>query len=211
MLLPSLVAQPPTMATFNFLFSLYFYIGLVGAVATIAVLLFFSIKYRARGNAPAPYHHKSENLKLVLVVVVIMVILISITEYYDFASFTNVEIPTGTDPVHIHVLAFQWGWNFTYPDGTYLVGNLTVPVNTIVVLNVTSRDVAHSFGIPMFAEKVDAIPGRVNQVWFNATQTGVYVDAIHCYELCGIGHAFMVANLTVVSQSAWDKWMASGG
>lgn len=211
MVLLSLLAVPPTMATFNSLFTLYLSIGIVGAVATIAVLVFFAVRYRASSGRAALYHKKSENWKLVLVVVVVMAILIGFTESQDFASFTNIDIPDGPNQVNIHVLAYQWGWNFTYPNGIYQLGNLTVPVDSVVVLNVTSRDVAHSFGIPMFAEKIDAIPGKVNQLWFNATQTGFFRDAIRCYELCGIGHAFMIANLTVVSQSAWARWMASGG
>jgi cytochrome c oxidase subunit 2 len=205
------VAQPPTTATFNSLFDLYFYIGLVGGIATVGVLIFFLVRYRAGRRPVAVAHHRSENWKIVLAVVAIMIVLISFTEYQDFASFTNVDIPNSPNAVHIRVLAFQWGWNFTYPNGKYQLNNLTVPVNTVVVLNITSRDVAHSFGIPMFAEKEDAIPGKVNQLWFNATQPGFFKDAIRCYELCGVGHAFMIANLTVVSSTAWSKWMSSGG
>jgi len=62
----------------------------------------------------------------------------------------------------------------------------------------------------MLAVKEDVIPGEVNQLWFEVPDPGVYLDAIHCFQLCGVGHAFMIANLTVVSQASWDAWMSSG-
>jgi len=180
-------------------------------VVVISLLAFFMIRYRAKGENQPPLHHKTEGWKIVLVTVMISLAILTAAEYQTFASFGNIEIPNDPNAVHIGVVAFQWGWNFTYPNGKYMLNNLTVPEGRTVILNITSRDVFHSFGIPFLAEKEDAIPGRVNQLWFEIPAgTQVPVDAIRCYELCGIGHAFMIANLTVVSQPAWDKWMGNG-
>jgi cytochrome c oxidase subunit 2 len=200
---------PPTTATWDFLFNWYLAFGTAAAVVVIAMLAIFMLRYRARGGEPA-LHHKPEGWKVVLLTVVISLSILSAAEYQTFASFSNIEVPSSGDPVYIHVLGYQWGWNFTYPNGKFTIDNLTVPSGETVILNITSRDVFHSFGISMLAVKEDAIPGKVNQLWFEVPQPGFYPYAIRCFELCGIGHALMFGNLTVVSQASWNAWMAQG-
>lgn len=204
-----LVAVPPTTATFDFLLNWYLVSGLIAGSFVVGLLLFFAVKYRAKEGAP-PASKGPESLWVVLAIVLIMAVALGAAGYQTFASASNIEIPNSPNSVTIKVTAFQWGWNFTYPNGHFQLNNLTVPVNRVVILNVTSRDVYHAFGIPMLAVKEDAIPGKVNQLWFEVPTPGVYRDAIHCFELCGVGHAFMIANLTVASQSSWNSWMASG-
>ena len=115
----------------------------------------------------------------------------------------------------------------SYYSGFYSgkAGNLTVPMGQDVVLNLTSKDVFHSMGLTMLSEKEDAIPGRVTQMWFEVPSLRVsttpdvagvscnpagtactYIDAVRCFELCGVGHATMWANFTVVSQATWSAW-----
>jgi len=206
----ALVAQPQTAATFNFLYNWYLFFGVGAAVIVIGLLVFFSVRYRARGAA-GPLKHKPEGWKIALVTVVISLSVLTAAEYQTFASFSNIQIPDPPGEVNIHVLAFQWGWNFTYPNGKFDLTNLTVPAGATVILNITSRDVFHSFGIPSLAVKEDAIPGRVNQLWFQAPQVGFYKDAIRCFELCGLGHATMIGNLVVVNQTTWDSMYNSTG
>ncbi len=214
LMLPGLLSTvPPTTATWDFLFNWYLFFGVGAAVVVISMLAYFMLRYRHRGESTPMPEHKTEGWKIVLVTVLISISILSAAEYQTFASFSNIEVPsqctlTPSSCVWIHVTGFQWGWNFTYPSGTYKVGDLVVPADRIVVLSISSKDVFHSFGLPMMAEKEDAIPGRTNQLWFNATQTGFYQDAIRCYELCGIGHAFMMANFTVVSQTTWTSLMS---
>jgi cytochrome c oxidase subunit 2 len=200
---------PPTTATFDFLFNWYLVSAIIAGGFVIGLLLFFAIKYRAREGGP-PASKGPENLWIVVAVVVIMAGALGAAGYQSFASVSNIEIPSSPNSVTIKVTGFQWGWNFTYPNGQFAVDNLTVPVGRVVILNITSRDVYHEFGISMLAVKEDAIPGKVNQLWFEMPDPGVYVDAIHCFQLCGVGHAFMIANLTAVSQASWDSWMESG-
>ena len=200
---------PPTTATFDFLFNWYLVSGIIAGGFVVGLLLFFAVRYRAREDAPPP-SKGPESLWVVLAVVVIMALALGAAGYQTFASATNIAIPTTPNSVTIKVTAFQWGWNFTYPNGHFAIDNLTVPAGRVVILNITSRDVYHALGIPMLAVKEDAIPGKVNQLWFEVPEAGVYKDAIHCFELCGVGHAFMIANLTVVSQPAWNAWMSSG-
>jgi cytochrome c oxidase subunit 2 len=241
-----LLLVPPTTSTFDFLLNWYLLFGTGAAVVVITMLVVFIARYRDRGERTPMPEHKVEGWKIVLVTVLISVTVLSAAEYQTFAGFGNIEVPnnatceanTGHPCVQVCVEAFQWGWNFTYPTngmscaqsyykGLYSgsPGNLTVPAGYDIVLNLTSRDVFHSMGITMLAQKEDAIPGRVNQMWFlvptvrvpatpdvasvNCNPSGtscVYVDAIRCFELCGIGHAEMWANLTVVSQTTWTSW-----
>ncbi len=213
MLTALLSALPPTTATYDSLFDWYLFFGMGAAIVVISMLAFFMIRYRYRGEAGPAQHHKPEGWKVVLITVIISITILSAAEYQTFAAFSNIEIPSQCSQVPspcitIRVNGFQWGWNFTYPSGTYRTGELFVPVDRIVVLNITSKDVFHSFGLPMMAVKEDAIPGKTNFLWFNATQAGFYLDAVRCYELCGVGHAFMMANFTVVSQSAWASLMS---
>jgi cytochrome c oxidase subunit 2 len=227
--LPFVVA--PTTSTYTYLLNWYLIFGIGAGIIVTAFLAYFMVKYRYRGETGPPPEHKVEGWKIILVTALISITVLTAAEYQTFASFGNVDVPsdaacvgnTGQHCVYIHLTAFQWGWNYTYPNGKFSLNNLTVPVGRDVVVNISSKDVFHSFGIDMLAVKEDAIPGKTNQLWFifpslqvssghvsmvcnNAGTSCVYVNAIRCFELCGVGHAFMDANLTVISQSAWNAW-----
>jgi cytochrome c oxidase subunit 2 len=199
---------PPTTSTFDFLFNWYVVSAIIAGGFVIGLLLYFAVKYRAREGSPPP-SRGPESLWVVVAIVVIMGFALFAAGYQTFASAGNIEIPSNPDSVTIKATGFQWGWNFTYPNGVFAVDNLTVPANRVVILNITSKDVYHTLGIPMLAVKEDAIPGKVNQLWFEVPDSGRYLDAIRCFQLCGVGHAFMIANLTVVSENAWNAWMSS--
>lgn len=209
-----LLTAPPTVSTFDALLNWYLFFGVGAGVVVITILAIFMVRYRDRGQKGPPPQHKTEGWKIVLVTVLISMSILTAVEYQTFASFGNIEIPQSCSSVPspcvtIHVHGFQWGWNFTYPNGKFAVSTadqpLTLPVNTIVIFNITSKDVFHSFGITILAQKEDAVPGRTNQMWVEATQTGFYLFAIRCFELCGVGHAFMVANMTVIDSASWHS------
>jgi cytochrome c oxidase subunit II len=204
-----LATVPPTTATFSFLVDWYLVTAIISGGFVIGMLLFFSFKYRARPNSPPP-QKGPESVWVVVAVVAIMAVALGAAGYQTFASSSNIEVPNNPNAITIKVTGFQWGWNFTYPDGGFAVGNLTVPAGQVVILNITSKDVYHTFGIAMLAVKEDALPGKVNQAWFEMPNQGAYIDAIRCYQLCGVGHSFMEANLTVISDSAWNTFMGSG-
>jgi cytochrome c oxidase subunit II len=236
-----LLSIPPTTATFDFLFNWYLFFGAGAAIIVISMLVIFMVRYRYRGEGTPMPKHKTEGWKIVLVTAIISISVLSAAEYQTFASFGNIEVPsqatcmkeTGQPCLLLYVTAFQWGWNFTYPDGKFTIGNLTVPAGRVIILNITTRDVMHSFGIRMLAVGEDAVPCkeitsqqpcRIGQAWFevptvsvsapsevavscnSAGTSCVYTNAIRCFELCGVGHAFMDANLTVISQASWDAW-----
>jgi len=84
---------------------------------------------------------------------------------------------------------------------------VVVPVGATVVMTVTGADVIHSWAIPAFGVKQDAVPGRLAHLWFNAEREGIYFG--QCSELCGKNHAFMPITVKVVSQATYDEWLAA--
>jgi cytochrome c oxidase subunit 2 len=129
----------------------------------------------------------------------------------------------------LKVTASQWHWNYGYPkseggfsfDSLYVEDKdlkpgqpniitadheMVVPVGKVVELDVVSQDVIHSFSVPSFGIKIDAIPGRLNKSWFKAEQEGMFYG--QCSNICGIDHAFMPINVRVLSQPDYEAWLA---
>ena len=100
----------------------------------------------------------------------------------------------------------QYIWRYDYPGARqlYSFGEMVVPTNTTVVLEIEASDVIHSWWIPKFGPKADAVPGYVNESWFKVPNEGVYRG--QCAELCGSGHADMRAQVTAVSPEAFKTW-----
>lgn len=130
----------------------------------------------------------------------------------------------------VKAIGNQWYWSYDYVDNgdvtydSYMLNNadrqkekpdqprllavdneLVVPVDTTVRVQVTGSDVIHSFAVPSFGVKVDAVPGRLNETWFYVKKTGIYYG--QCSELCGINHAFMPIAVRVVSKDDFAKWV----
>lgn len=145
----------------------------------------------------------------------------------DIFSFGSVEVPAVG--LTIKATGSQWYWNYTYVDQNknfdsnimdektrlgstpvqprlLAVDNmLVVPVDTTVRVEVTGTDVIHAFAVPSFGIIIDAVPGRLNETWFNARKVGVYYG--ECRELCGKDHAFMPIAVRVVPKDVFDTWM----
>jgi cytochrome c oxidase subunit 2 len=141
-------------------------------------------------------------------------------------NFGSVEVPAAS--VTVKATGNQWFWSYDYPDlkkhfnSNILNGadrqklkpneprllavdnDLVVPVNTTVRVEVTGADVIHSFSVPSFGVKIDAVPGRLNETWFNARKTGIYYG--QCSQLCGKDHAFMPIAVRVVTKEQYDAW-----
>lgn len=144
-------------------------------------------------------------------------------------SFGSVSVPAPA--LTVKATGNQWFWSYDYvdqkehfdsnilsdadrkklkPDEPRLLAvdnDLVVPVNTTVRVLVTGADVIHSFSVPSFGIKIDAVPGRMNETWFNARKTGVYFG--QCSQLCGRNHAFMPIAVRVVTKDQFKTWMAT--
>lgn len=111
----------------------------------------------------------------------------------------------GDDVVHIEVTAYQWFWEFYYPDtGLSLIDEVHFPVDRPIHFHVSSEDVIHSFWIPRLGGKLDAIPGRVNVLRLEASQTGRFDG--QCVEYCGVGHAYMDFVVEVHDADSYRNW-----
>jgi cytochrome c oxidase subunit 2 len=94
-----------------------------------------------------------------------------------------------------------------YPRLLAVDNEVVVPVNTTVRVLVTAADVIHAFAMPAFGVKTDAVPGRINEIWFNVQKEGLYYG--QCSELCGKDHAFMPIAIRVVSTEQYDTWLTA--
>jgi len=194
---PFLPVQAPTAATWTSLYNLYWTLAVIAGAITVGALVYFAVKYRSKPGVQQALVQEDDpgSLRLVLLIIFIMAVVLGSAAFASFsaiAQYTNP--PNSANAVHINVIGSRFQWNFQYSDGRQVPGQLVVSENTVVVLNITSVDVFHSFGIPSLRVKADAIPGKANTLWFSAP-AGIF--RIQCYELCGTGHAFMIAKLNV--------------
>src|ERR1700758_4098860 len=111
--------------------------------------------------------------------------------------------------LQIYVVGKQWMWKLEHPGGQREIDALHVPVNTTVRLVLASQDVIHSFFIPAFRIKHDVVPGTLETVWFKAPKTGTY--KIECTQLCGVQHANMTGEVTVMEPAAYARWLREQG
>jgi cytochrome c oxidase subunit 2 len=203
---------PPTDVIWWTLFHYYLFFGLSAGIIVIGFMIYMTFAHRIRKGehlesrqyAYHPREHNWGNWRLILVLVIVTVSVQAFVEYETFASTSLVTLPKGGDPMTIGVIGRQWDWVFVYPNGVQVVGNLTVPQDADIILNITSIDVLHAFFIPALSVAKDAVPGYYTTLWFNATQTGSYL--IECKELCGVGHAYMLAHLSVIPSTTFQTW-----
>tara|TARA_R110000868_G_scaffold76499_2_gene219909 strand:- start:52332 stop:53168 length:837 start_codon:yes stop_codon:yes gene_type:complete len=192
----------------------------------MGLLIWVMVRYNKKAN-PVPSKNSHNTLLEVVWTALPVVILIAISVFSFPLLYYTEEIPDAD--FTIKATGNQWNWSYEYPDqGTpeYLsvmvpdadlqpgqLRNLSVdyplvvPLNATVRLQVTATDVIHNWAMPAFGTKMDAIPGRINEAWFQVTEEGTYYG--QCSELCGRGHAFMPIEVHVVSQDAFDAWIAS--
>ena len=187
----------------------------------LALLITVVVKFNARAN-PVPSRTTHNTLIEVAWTLIPVLILVGIAVPSFRLLFLQLDIPKAD--LTIKATGKQWYWSYAYPDnGKFefdsllaedkkprLLGvdnELVVPVNKVVVVQVTGADVIHSFAVPAFGIKIDAIPGRLNETWFKATKTGMFYG--QCSELCGRDHAFMPIAVRVVSDQDFAAWVES--
>ena len=178
--------------------------GLAGTI-TAALVLAFAIIYRRGANRyqHSPHHSLALEIGWSLPVAVIVVALF----VWGAKIFVDLyQVPANA--TEIYVTGKQWMWKLQHPNGKREINELHVPVNTDIVLNLTSEDVIHSFFVPAFRTKKDAVPGRYNRMWFRATKTGQF--RIFCTEYCGTDHSRMIGMVYVQNQREHQEWLKSG-
>ncbi|MFI4935786.1 MAG: cytochrome c oxidase subunit II [Caulobacterales bacterium] len=193
----------------------------------LGLLMWCIVRYNKRANpVPARFTHNSLVEVIWTAGPVMILLIIAIPSFKLLFDYHDMPTPYMT----VKATGYQWYWGYEYPDqkipeevssvlpedqakakgAPYLLAStqpIMAPVGKVVRVLTTGADVIHSFSVPAFGIKIDAVPGRVNQTWFKAERTGTFYG--QCSQLCGIDHAFMPIEVKVVSQADFDAWVAS--
>ncbi|MBS0505376.1 MAG: cytochrome c oxidase subunit II [Proteobacteria bacterium] len=206
------------------------------SLLVLVLLLFVVVRFRRSAN---PNPSRTSHNTVIEVIWTLVPVLILVAIAVPSISLLAAQFkPAGKDALTIKATGNQWYWTYSYPDngGFELVSNmlqdkptngsrprtdadgprllavdnrLVIPVGREIRLLTTSNDVIHSFAVPSFWVKMDAVPGRINEVTFKVEKEGVYFG--QCSELCGARHGFMPIAVEVVSPAKFAAWVASKG
>ncbi|MFT4276760.1 MAG: cytochrome c oxidase subunit II [Rhodopseudomonas sp.] len=190
-----------------------------------ALLVIVVVKFNAKAN-PVPSKTTHHTLIEVAWTIVPVLILVAVAVPSFRLLFLELDIPK--PDLTVKATGNQWNWTYTYPDDKIeftsimltdeerakmnpapprLLGvdnEMVVPVDKVVRIQTTAADVIHSWAVPSFGVKIDAVPGRLNEAWFKATKEGRYYG--QCSELCGRDHAFMPIVVHVVNEQEYQAW-----
>ena len=202
-----------------------FLLWLIAAIAVFVLVLLAIVvlRFNARAN-PTPSRTTHNTFIEIIWTVVPVLILVTVAVPSFRLLFYQLKVPAAD--LTVKVTGKQWFWSYSYPDSKFEFDSLmvqdkdlkpgqlrllsvdnemVVPVNKVVRVLVTGADVIHSFSVPSFGIKIDAIPGRLNETWFKAEREGMYYG--QCSQLCGRDHAFMPIAVHVVSEKEYTAWL----
>ncbi len=180
-------------------------ISIVIFAVVAAALVYMVVKFRAApdDDADGPPIHGHTGLEIAWTAVPAALVT-AIAVISAIALARNGD--AGTNPVQVHVVAQQFAWKFEYPGSGVTSGRLVLPVGRSARLELDSLDVIHSFWVPNFGQKSDAVPGMQTRLVITPTRLGTF--PVICTELCGLGHATMRSEAEVLSQEDFDAWLA---
>ncbi|WP_413586082.1 cytochrome c oxidase subunit II [Bdellovibrio sp. HCB274] len=178
----------------------------IACVLVIGGMIYFVLKYKRKSdNDKTAYISHNTALEFLWSFIPLVIFLaVFAWGWYIFHGMRSMP----KDALEINVLGKQWAWEVEYKNGYKAVNEIVVPVNTDVKLLLTSQDVIHSFFIPSFRIKQDAIPGRYTALWFRAEKLGEF--HAFCAEYCGTTHSGMIGKVRVVTREEFDKYMEEG-
>ncbi len=202
-------------------FMMYIITGVVVVVLTLLTYTCYKF-YHKRNPTPATFSH---NVLIEVIWTIIPVIVLCAIAVPSYKLLQKEEATPAAD-MTVKVVGYQWYWKYEYPDNggfnfdsymldskTLLTGQkrlldvdneLVIPQSTMVRFLITGADVIHSFTVPSFGFKVDAVPGRTNETYVKVDKLGTYYG--QCSELCGVNHGFMPIAIKVVSKEDFAKW-----
>jgi cytochrome c oxidase subunit 2 len=189
---------------FVFWFTAAICIAIFAVVASVIIYSVVKFRVRPDDDSDGPPIHGHTGLEIVWTATpAVLVTAISIVSAVVLAM--NEDASAGR--MRVEVTAQQFAWSFKYLDEDGLTSTvLRVPVGRQVELLLTSRDVIHSFWVPDFAQKLDAVPGQVNRLFITPTRLGTY--PVMCTELCGLGHPTMRSEAIVMTRAAFERWVS---
>jgi len=220
----------PVMDDLTWVYKLVTYI--IGAIVAfvMGLMAYIMIRYREKAN-PIP-SKTSHNTLIEVIWTIVPVLILFVIAIPSMKLLYKQDVIPVTE-VTIKAVGNTWNWSYTYPDfedveeiisnpldetqakaagKPYLLatdGALVVPVDTNVKVLVTSLNNMHSWTVPSFGIKMDAVPGIINETWFRANREGTFYG--QCSEICGIKHYYMPIEVEVVSKAEYARWIANGG
>jgi cytochrome c oxidase subunit 2 len=175
---------------------------LLGSAVFGLAAVYFAVRYRRGANVAPVAKIKASPLVEAAWITFLLTLFIA-WWLMGYRLYVHMQTPP-KDAMEVYVIGKQWMWKFAYPDGRSSISVLTVPVHRPVRLNMTSRDVIHSFSVPAFRIKQDVLPGRYTTTWFEAIKPGTY--QILCAEYCGVSHSRMWGRVVVLSAADFEAW-----
>jgi len=218
--------QPAATPVMERLTDIHNFLLVIITAITIFVLLVMAwicLRYNRRANPVASKTTHNTKLEIIWTAIPIIILVVIAIPSLRLHYYMQRDV----DPdMTVKVTGYQWYWHYDYPDSGFgfdsyikkdadlkpgdirqlsVDNRMVVPVNTKVRVLVTGADVIHSWAVPAFGVKKDAVPGRLNETWFEATKIGTFYG--QCSQLCGVGHGFMPVVVEVVSKPDFDTWV----
>ncbi|MEW6319533.1 MAG: cytochrome c oxidase subunit II [Acidobacteriota bacterium] len=189
--------------------ALYLFIIAVSAffaLLVVVAVIVFGVKYRRRHDGEIGERIEG-NLPLELLWSIIPAAITMVMFGWGASVYYHLRRPPD-EALRVYAVGKQWMWKFQHTEGQREINELHVPVGRPVRVTVTSEDVIHSLYFPSFRTKIDAIPGRYTELWFEATKPGTY--HIFCTEYCGTKHSGMIGSVYVLEPAEYQSWLAGG-
>jgi cytochrome c oxidase subunit II len=221
--------RTPASPVMERLFTFHHYMLILITVVSIFVLglmIYVCVRFSEKNNPkPSKTSHNTmiEIVWTLVPVLILVAVAIPSLRHLYFMDKSEIE---GQADVTLKIIGYQWYWNYEYPDAgfafdSYMVQEadlkegqprlltvdnaVVVPVGKKIRVQMTGGDVIHSWAMPNFGVKMDAVPGHLNETWFQADVEGTYYG--QCSELCGVNHGFMPITVHVVSQEEYEAWL----
>jgi len=199
----------------------YLFVATSACFVVMVAVLLVAVTFHRAGRKPAHYTHGKNQVSYVLTALMALSIFLGVDVVAMRRSAVDLRqhfwrFPDG-DPsaLRVEVTAQQWAWTFRYAgadgrfdtaDDVVTLNELHVPVGTPIYLKLRSKDVVHSFYMPNFRTKIDAVPGNTTRLWFEAREPGAF--EIGCAQHCGVSHYKMRAQLFATSAEEFNRWLA---
>jgi len=190
--------------------ALYFFILAVCALFATGVaitVIYFGIRYHKTHDGEIGARIEG-SLPLELLWSVIPTIIAMVMFGWGATVFYHLRRPPD-EAMHIYAVGKQWMWKFQHLEGQREINELHIPAGQPIKVTISSEDVLHSLYFPAFRTKMDAIPGRYTELWFEAQRPGSY--HIFCAEYCGTNHSGMIGTVTVLEPAQYQAWLQGGG
>ncbi len=180
--------------------------SLVFGVGVFAAVVYFFVKYKRKSHDEIPEEIEG-NTPLEIIWSIIPLGIALIMFFWGVVLFFKISTPPA-ESLNFYVVGKQWMWKVQHPSGKREINELHIPLGQPIKLTITSEDVIHSFYVPAFRSKMDAVPGRYTTSWFTPTKVGEY--HIFCAEYCGLDHSVMAGRVVVMEPVEYEHWLKHG-